>query len=209
MKQTGDGSREAGAKASKTKAKTSKAKTKTGGAKTKASPAKTAKPKKSNGAGKDAERAVIAAADAILAHYPLEEPSLIMVLQELNDQLNWLPPIALTRVADKLNLPFGKVQGVATFYRAFSLEPKGKKTVKVCTGTACHVRGAGMLVDELKRSLDVEPGHGMSEDGNYSLETVNCVGACAMAPVLMVGENYYANMSPGGIAKMLKKEKPA
>jgi len=152
---------------------------------------------------------IAAATDEILAHYPLEEPSLIMVLQELNDQLNWLPPIALVRVADKLNLPFGKVQGVATFYRAFSLEPKGKKTVKVCTGTACHVRGAGMLVDELKRSLDIEPGHGISDGGDYSLETVNCVGACAMTPVLMVSENYYANMSPGGIAKMLKKEKPA
>jgi NADH:ubiquinone oxidoreductase subunit E len=197
MKKAGDGRLESGAKSSKTKAKTSKAK------------AKTSKTKKSNGAGKDAERAVITATDEILAHYPLEEPSLIMVLQELNDQLNWLPPIALERVADKLNLPFGKVQGVATFYRAFSLEPKGKKTVKDCTGTACHDRGSGMLVDELKRSLDVEPGHGISDDGDYSLETVNCVGACAMAPVAMVGENYYANLEPGGIAKMLKKEKPA
>jgi NADH:ubiquinone oxidoreductase subunit E len=149
------------------------------------------------------------AADEILAHYPLEEPSLIMVLQELNDHLNWLPPKALVRIADKLNLPFGKVQGVATFYKAFSLEPKGKKTVKVCTGTACHVRGAGMLVDELKRSLKVEPGHGMSDDGDFSLETVNCVGACAMAPVLMAGDKYYANMTPGNVGKMLKKEKPA
>ncbi|MCB2212697.1 NAD(P)H-dependent oxidoreductase subunit E [bacterium] len=149
------------------------------------------------------------AADEILAHYPLAEPSLIMVLQELNDHYQWLPPKALLRVSEKLGVPFGKVQGVATFYKAFSLEPKGKKTVKVCLGTACHVRGAGMLVDELKRSLKVEPGHGMSEDGDYSLETVNCVGACAMAPVVMVGDNYYANMAPGNIGKMLKKEKPA
>lgn len=171
--------------------------------------AKTSKTRKNNGAGQKADRAIIAATDEILAHYPLEEPSLIMVLQELNDHLNWLPPKALERVAKKLDVPFGKVQGVATFYKAFSLKPKGKKTIKVCTGTACHVRGASMLVDELKRSLEVEPGEGMSEDGNYSLETVNCVGACAMAPVAMVGDHYYASMTPGNIAKMLKKEKPA
>ncbi|GBE30001.1 NADP-reducing hydrogenase subunit HndA [bacterium BMS3Bbin04] len=170
--------------------------------------AKTSKTKKKNGAGKNASKVILAATDEILAHYPLEEASLIMVLQELNDQLNWLPPKALERVAKKLNVPFGKVQGVATFYRAFSLKPKGKKTVKVCTGTACHVRGASMLVDELKRSLEVEPGEGISEDGNFSLETVNCVGACAMAPVAMIGDHYYASMTPGNIAKMLKKEKP-
>lgn len=148
------------------------------------------------------------AVDEVLSHYPAEEPSLIMVLQEINDRFNWLPPEAMNRVAGALDLPLAKVLGVATFYKALSLEPKGERTVKVCLGTACHVRGAGMLVDELKRSLEVEVGRGISPDGAYSLETVNCVGACAMAPVVVVEDNYYAHMEPGNIAKMLKKERP-
>ncbi len=144
----------------------------------------------------------------IISHYPKEEASLIMVLQEVQDHFNWLPPMAIKTVAEELELPEARVLGVATFYKAFSLEPKGKKTIKVCMGTACHVRGAGMLVDELKRELKVEPGHGISADGAYSLETVNCIGACSMAPAIVVGDNYYANMTPGNIGKMLKKEQP-
>ena len=149
-------------------------------------------------------------ADAIrevISHYPKGEPSLIMILQEIQDVLNWLPPEAFEIVAEELDLSIAKVRGVATFYKAFSLEPRGKKLIKVCLGTACHVRGAGMLVEELERDLKVKAGHGVTEDGEFSLETVNCVGACAMAPAVLVGENYYANMTPGGLSSMLKKER--
>jgi NADH:ubiquinone oxidoreductase subunit E len=143
----------------------------------------------------------------VVSHYPKGEPSLIMILQEIQDVLNWLPPEALTIVAQELELPVAKVRGVATFYKAFSLEPRGKKLIKVCLGTACHVRGAGMLVEELERDLKIGVGHGVTEDGHFSLETVNCVGACAMAPAVVVGENYYANMTPGALSAMLKKER--
>ncbi|MDP8205063.1 MAG: NAD(P)H-dependent oxidoreductase subunit E [Candidatus Electryonea clarkiae] len=144
--------------------------------------------------------------DQIFDLYPREEDSLIMILQEVQDRLNWLPPEALDRVADELNVPRARVQGVATFYRAFSLEPRGEKVIKVCLGTACHVRGAQILVDELERRLDLKVSHGCTKDGRFSLETVNCVGACAMAPAIVVNENYYANVKPDKLDKMLKKE---
>jgi NADH-quinone oxidoreductase E subunit len=145
--------------------------------------------------------------DAIFKQYPREEASLIMILQEVQDKLNWLPAEALDRVAEELDVPRARVQGVATFYRAFSLEPRGKKLVKVCQGTACHVRGASVLRDELERRLEITAGHGCTKDGMFSLETVNCVGACAMAPVIVVGENYYANLSPDKLEKILNKER--
>jgi len=144
----------------------------------------------------------------IFDHYPAEEASLIMVLQEIQDNLNWLPPEALERVAYQLNVPRARVQSVATFYKAFSLEPRGKKLIKICVGTACHVRGAGMLVEELERKLQVKAGKGVTEDGAFSVETVNCIGACAMAPAVLVGNHYYANVTPGNISGMLKKEQP-
>lgn len=145
--------------------------------------------------------------DAIFEKYPRHEASLIMVLQDLQDVLNWLPPEILDRVATELSLSRAKVEGVATFYRAFSLEPRGDKVIKVCMGTACHVRGAQLLVDELERRLGIQAACGCTDDGKFSLETVNCVGACAMAPAIVVGENYYANVSPDKLEKMLKKER--
>jgi NADH-quinone oxidoreductase subunit E len=143
----------------------------------------------------------------IVREYPREEPSLIMVLQEIQDKAGWLSSDSMQLVADELGLPLAKVRGVATFYKAFSLEPRGEKVIKVCLGTACHVRGAGMLVEELERDLKVKAGGGMTEDGKFSVETVNCVGACAMAPVVVVEDNYHANMTPGNISAMLKKER--
>jgi NADH:ubiquinone oxidoreductase subunit E len=146
--------------------------------------------------------------DKIFEQYPHDESSLIMILQEIQDQLNWLPADSLQRVACELKVPKAKVMGVATFYKAFSLEPRGKKLIKVCLGTACHVRGAAILVDELERQLNVKEGKGVTEDGAFSLEAVNCVGACALAPAIVVGEEYYANVKPGGLGKLLKMEQP-
>lgn len=167
--------------------------------KTKTSPAKKAG-NKSN--GHEAK-----ALDTIFSKYPADESSLIMVLQDIQDELNWLSPESLDLVSETLNVSRAKVEGVATFYKAFSLEPRGEKVIKVCMGTACHVRGAPMLVDELERRLGVKAGCGMTDDGKFSLETVNCVGACAMAPAVVVGENYYANVGPGKLTKLLKKER--
>ncbi len=128
----------------------------------------------------------------IIQRYPREEPSLIQVLQDLHRHYNYLPADALTEVARALGVPLAKVHSVATFYKAFSLKPQGKVIIKVCTGTACHIRGAPQLVDELTRKLGVKPGE-TTADMSVTVKTVNCVGACAMAPVLIVGDKYHGN----------------
>jgi NADH:ubiquinone oxidoreductase subunit E len=138
----------------------------------------------------------------ILAHYPAEEPALIQVLQDVHRAYHYLPCDVLAKVADALGVPLAKVFSVATFYKAFSLVPQGKTIVRVCTGTACHIRGASRLIEELERELHVKPGE-TTEDMGFTVKTVNCVGACAMAPVLIVGEKYHGGAEPAKIAKYL------
>ena len=125
----------------------------------------------------------------ILAKYPGGEPALIQVLQDVHRAYNYLPCDVLERVADALDVPLAKVFSVSTFYKAFSLEPQGDTIIKVCMGTACHIRGAGQLVEQLERQLGIGPDE-TTEDLKFTVKTVNCVGACAMAPVMIVGETY-------------------
>jgi NADH:ubiquinone oxidoreductase subunit E len=138
----------------------------------------------------------------ILARYPAEEPSLIQVLQDVHRAYNYLPCDVLTRVADALGVPLARVFSVGTFYKAFSLQPQGRTIVRVCTGTACHIRGASQLLDELERQLHVKAGE-TTEDLGFTVKTVNCVGACAMAPVVIVGEQYHGNAKATKVAKYL------
>jgi NADH:ubiquinone oxidoreductase subunit E len=138
----------------------------------------------------------------ILAKYPAGEPALIQVLQDVHRAYNYLPCDVLERVADALEVPLAKVFSVSTFYKAFSLEPQGDTIVKICMGTACHIRGAGQLVEELERKLGIGPG-GTTEDRKFTIKTVNCVGACAMAPVMIVGEKYRGNAKPARMSKYL------
>ena len=138
----------------------------------------------------------------ILAHYPAAEQSLIQVLQDVHRAYNYLPCDVLARVAEALEVPLAKVFSVATFYRAFALVPQGRTIVKVCTGTACHIRGAGQLIEELERQLSIKPGE-TTEDMGFTVKTVNCVGACAMAPVLIVGEKYHGGAQPVKVGKYL------
>ena len=140
----------------------------------------------------------------ILDRYPRRESSLIMVLQDVQEELNYLSTEALIQVAAELDVPQSKVFGVATFYKAFSLTPRGKKTVKICTGTACHVRGAPIIKDEIERMLGI-PLPGTTEDLEYTVELVNCVGACAMAPVVVAGDKYHANVKPDRLKKIFGK----
>jgi len=130
--------------------------------------------------------------EEILGHYPADEASLIQVLQDVHRAYNYLPCDVLARVADALGVPLAKVFSVGTFYKAFSLQPQGHTIVKVCTGTACHIRGAGQLVDELARKLGIAAGE-TTPDLGFTIKTVNCVGACAMAPVLIVNGTYHGN----------------
>lgn len=142
--------------------------------------------------------------EAILAKYPNDETSLIMVLQDIQEEYRYLPCDVLIETANRLGVPKSKVFAVGTFYKAFSLDPMGRVNVKVCMGTACHVRGAGMVLESLEREMDLsEPG--TTPDLEYTLETVNCVGACGMAPVVVVDEKYFAEVAPEKVGKLLKK----
>jgi len=127
--------------------------------------------------------------EEILGRYPREEPSLIQVLQDVQRAYRYLPCEVLARVGEELGVPLAKVFSVATFYKAFALTPQGKVVIKVCTGTACHIRGAPQLIEEVERRLRIKPGE-TTGDLEFTLVTVNCVGACAMAPVVIVGEKY-------------------
>ncbi|MEJ2421182.1 MAG: NAD(P)H-dependent oxidoreductase subunit E [Acidobacteriota bacterium] len=128
----------------------------------------------------------------ILSRYPHEEASLIQVLQDVQREYRYLPCEILAKVAETLNVPLAKIFSVGTFYKAFSLTPQGKVIIKICTGTACHIRGAPQLIDEMSRKIGIQPGE-TSEDMSFTLKTVNCVGACAMAPVVIVNEEYHGN----------------
>lgn len=143
--------------------------------------------------------------EQILARYPKSESSLIMVLQDVHDMFNYLPCEMLKLVAEKLQVPLTRVFSVATFYKAFSLKPRGKTVIRVCMGTACHIRGAEQVAQELERTLGIQRGD-TSNDGQFTLETVNCVGACAMAPVVVVNEEYHRNVAPIQIPTILKRE---
>jgi NADH-quinone oxidoreductase subunit E len=140
--------------------------------------------------------------DPILARYPAAEPSLIQVLQDVHRAYNYLPCEVLAKVAVALEVPLARVFSAATFYRAFSLTPQGRVIVKVCTGTACHIRGAGQLVEEIERKLGIKPGE-TTQDLGFTVKTVNCVGACAMAPVLIVAEKYHGGAKPAKMGKYL------
>lgn len=141
-----------------------------------------------------------------LARYPAEPKVLISVLQDLQLAYRYLPPEALTLTARTLGVPLAKVYGVATFYKTFSLTPRGNKVLRVCTGTACHIRGAPHILTELTSRLGIKPG-GTTEDLEFSLEAVNCVGACALAPVVVVNDVAHGNVDVTKARRMVKGPK--
>ena len=141
---------------------------------------------------------------AIVKKYDCNRDSLISILQDVQSLYHYLPEHSLRAVSRELNIPLVQVYGVATFFKAFSLEPRGEHLVCVCLGTACHVRGAQFVLDETQRRLGVEAGHSTA-DMKYSLETVNCLGACALGPILVVDEEYHGQMTPSKVKKVLKK----
>jgi len=141
--------------------------------------------------------------DAIIERYGAEKSSLLAIMQDIQSDEHWLPREALERVCDRVGVTLSHVYRLATFFQAFSLTPRGKQICTVCMGTACHVRGAPGLVDKLERDLELAAGE-TSEDLEFTLETVNCVGACALAPLVIVDEAYHGNMSSAKVDKVLK-----
>lgn len=133
--------------------------------------------------------------DEITESYNGDKSSLVMILQDVQEAYNYLPVPALRHVAENLDLGLSHVYNVATFYSSFSLEPRGQHLIRVCDGTACHLRGATNLRDEVTRQLGIEDGQ-TTPDKKFTLETVACLGACALAPVMTVGSQYHGQMTP-------------
>jgi NADH:ubiquinone oxidoreductase subunit E/NAD-dependent dihydropyrimidine dehydrogenase PreA subunit len=141
--------------------------------------------------------------DEIIKTYGRSPDVLIPVLQAVNEQYNHLPKNILKYVSQELEVPLSQTYHVATFYTSFSLKPRGKHLIKVCMGTACHVRGSPRVLDEIKRHLEIEPGE-TTDDGMFTLETVNCLGACALGPVVVVDDTYHP-VSSSKVEDFLKK----
>ena len=141
--------------------------------------------------------------DKVLERHRPEVSSLISVLQDINYSVGYLPEPVLGYVSRKLQVPLPTVYHVATFYKSFSLTPRGKHLIRVCLGTACHVRRAPRVLEALKQRLEIEPGQ-TTKDKNFTLETVNCLGTCAIAPVITVDNKYYGGMKASKIEKILK-----
>ena len=141
--------------------------------------------------------------DAIIKDFESSEKSLVPVLQRANDTYNYLPEHVLRYVADKLNIPLSAVCRIATFYNAFSLEPRGKHIITICTGTACHVKGAGRVVSVFESELGIARGTTTS-DRMFTLESVRCIGCCGLAPVLKVGDDIHGKMTKNKIPELLR-----
>jgi NADH-quinone oxidoreductase subunit E len=146
------------------------------------------------------------ALDAILDRYDRDPANIISILQDIQAQANWLPEEDLRHVCTELDIPLSKIMALATFYRAFSLEPRGKHIVHVCLGTACHVRGAVRIVDAVGRELGIEAGQ-TDDDLQFTLETVNCLGACALGPIVVVDGEYHGQMTSAKTTRLLRKIK--
>ncbi len=146
----------------------------------------------------DVEKAIT----EIVDKYGAKPTALIMVLQDIQKHYNYLPMEALVLVSKKMVLPLAQIYSVATFYKSFSLTPKGKYHICVCTGTACHVRQAKVIVDNLELMLNIKPRE-TTPDGLISYETVNCVGACALGPIVTVNGEYHGNMNVTKLSKIV------
>ena len=140
----------------------------------------------------------------ICASFNNEPGELINVLHKCQGEFGYLPAEVQEVVAEYMNVSWAKVYGVVTFYSFFSMIPKGKYPISICTGTACYVRGAENVLGEFKKQLNIEVGE-TSEDGKFSLSCLRCVGACGLAPVVLVGEKTYGRVSPDGVKDILKE----
>ncbi|TAK84169.1 MAG: NAD(P)H-dependent oxidoreductase subunit E [Betaproteobacteria bacterium] len=134
----------------------------------------------------------------------LEASELIQMLLDIQRELHWLPKEELEKLAAKLNVPLSRVQHVATFYKAFSLVPKGRHEINICMGTACHVRGAPRVLDVVEKVTGIRPGE-TDREMKFSLDTVNCLGCCALGPVMEIDKEQLGKLAPSKAAELLKK----
>lgn len=140
----------------------------------------------------------------IIAKYKDNKTSLISILQDIQKEFQYLPAEVLKLVSEKLDLKLIDVYSVATFYKSLRLSPQGKHSITVCTGTACHVRGTTKILDEIQSQLDIAPGY-TTEDKKFTFNTVNCLGACAIGPVMVIDGKYHGQMTPIKAREILRK----
>ena len=136
--------------------------------------------------------------------YGNDKENLIMILQAIQKQYNFLPQPALTYLATKIGIPMSKIYGVATFYSTFSLEPRGRNIISICLGTACHVRGAERVLDQIQDNLAICSGE-TTEDNRFTLESVRCIGCCSLGPVVKINEDMHGRIAPDEINAVLKQ----
>jgi NADH:ubiquinone oxidoreductase subunit E/CheY-like chemotaxis protein len=148
--------------------------------------------------------ASLASIDRILARHHYSDSMLISYMQDIQDELRYLPQEALRFIARRLNVSLPRVYGIATFYKSFSLRPRGKYMIQVCMGTACHVRGSGNILQSFERELGIPSGE-TTYDERFSLESVRCVGCCGLAPVFIINGKFYGNMTQEQVPKVLSK----
>lgn len=142
--------------------------------------------------------------NTIIERHRTKRTSLISILHDIQDECNYLPEYALRQVAVKLSMDFNDIYGVATFYKSFSLLSKGKHSITLCLGTACHVRGGPKILRGLKKELGIEPGQ-TTPDQNISLEAVNCLGVCAIGPAMVVNGKIYGEMNWAKAKRIVEK----
>lgn len=140
--------------------------------------------------------------ERIIRAYPADKRYILAIMQDLQRECNYLPREALEEIARHVQTPFSRVYAMATFYKAFSLVPRGKYHIKVCDGTACHIKSSAVLIDQIFGTIGIKPGE-TSADGLFSLETVNCIGACAIAPVMVINDRVHSKVSSSGILDII------
>jgi len=140
---------------------------------------------------------------SILDNYQRDQGMLVSILQDIQAEYNYLPKEAVVEVSQALGAPLSQVYSVATFFKAFSLEPRGRYLINVCLGTACHVRGAVKILEAIERELEIKAG-GTTTDLEFTLETVNCVGCCALGPVVIINGEYHGQMKTDKVKALLK-----
>ena len=136
--------------------------------------------------------------------YDSDRENLIMILQAIQREYNYLPQPALTYLSAKIGIPYSKIYGVATFYSTFSLEPRGRHIISLCLGTACHVRGAERVRERIEENLSIGDGQ-TTDDQRFTLETVRCIGCCSLGPVVKIDEDMHGRISSDEIAKVLNQ----
>jgi NADH-quinone oxidoreductase subunit E len=139
-----------------------------------------------------------------LKKYPKEQRYALAILQDIQKLYRYIPRESMNMLSEYLNLPLSRLYSMATFYKSLNLIPKGENIITVCDGTACHVRSSVVIIDEIEKRLGIKPGE-TSADGKFSLETVNCLGSCAIAPVMVVNNKYYGKITPSKVREIIKE----